>query len=635
MHPPALCFSVYSLSLILLTLPLTGWFVWYDDSGDGPFRAVFLASSWLAYTVIYLLPAIFFSYQARLCSDRWGRDSRPTRSCWFFAGTAAFLCQLYLISDGVMLQKFGYHLNGLVWNLLITPGGFESMGIEYNSILPILAGVSALAALHAALVTFSRQGRAVHQRLTGLLRPWLQYLFGTLFVLSLCLSLLCTGLADFYRHNTTLTAIDALPLVFTLRMRRFLRSIGGHEPERDDYTPLDVDCRQPALLNYPRQPIVRDADRQRPPIIWLLGESLRADMLRPDIMPATWAFAQRSQRFLRHYSGGYGTRPGVFAMFYGLYGNYWYPFLKAHRSPLLIDWLQEDGYQFLCQTSARFSYPEFTQTIFAELPPECLHEDDRGKAWERDQRNTDRAIAFLHEQENDRQPFFLFNFFEVTHSPYQFCPDCVIREPYLESINYNTLGPEDAAALKNRYVNAARCLDSQFGRIIAALDELGLSDRCMVIITGDHGEEFFEKGHVGHNSTFVEEQIHVPLLIHAPGIAPGIYSGLSHHCDIVPMLAPLLGVSNPAVTYSNGVNLLAGDRSREYLLVTGWDLVAFISNNHKAVFPMSDNNLYSKRSVSDLQDQPCKDPAAFYRQNRPLLSKARQDMLNFIIPLDN
>lgn len=633
MHAPALCFSVYSLALFLLTLPLTGWFVCHGEDGSGFLRAVFLVSSWLAYTVIYLLPAIAFSYQARLCSGRWGNDSRAARVFWFLAGLAAFLCQLYLISDGVMLHKFGYHLNGLVWNLLITPGGLESMGIEYNSVLPIAAGVIALAALHSALLAFCSRGQAFHQRLTGLLTPLLRHVLGAGLALCLALSLLCTGLADFHLHNDTLAAIDALPFVLTLRMRRFLRSLGGQEPERNGQNPLAMDFTQPALLNYPRQNIARQDQRPRPSIVWIVGESLRADMLQPEIMPATWSFAQRCVRYDQHYSGGYGTRPGVFAMFYGLYGNYWHAFLNEKRGPLLMDWLLADDYQFLCQTSSRFTYPEIDQTVFSRLPPHALHEDKDGKAWERDQRNTERALAFLNAQDGSK-PFFLFTFYEVTHSPYQFCPDCVIRRPYLESINYNTIGPEDAALLKNRYVNAAHCLDKQIARVLSTLDQRGLLDQCLVVITGDHGEEFYEKGHVGHNSTFVEEQIHVPLLLHLPGVAPAVYRGLSHHCDVVPTLAPFLGVSSPAATYSTGINLLAENRQRDYLLVTGWDLVAFITDKHKAVFPMAENSLYSKRVITNRQDEPCKDAAAFFKQNRDQLTKARQDMLNFIVPLD-
>jgi membrane-anchored protein YejM (alkaline phosphatase superfamily) len=49
-----------------------------------------------------------------------------------------------------------------------------------------------------------------------------------------------------------------------------------------------------------------------------VAESLRADALDPEIMPATTEFAARLLRFRAHYSGGNNTRMGMFAMFYGL-----------------------------------------------------------------------------------------------------------------------------------------------------------------------------------------------------------------------------------------------------------------------------------------------------------------------------
>ncbi|HZJ71964.1 MAG TPA: hypothetical protein VFF36_13615, partial [Planctomycetota bacterium] len=47
-------------------------------------------------------------------------------------------------------------------------------------------------------------------------------------------------------------------------------------------------------------------------VLWLVAESLRADALDPEIMPATSAFAERATRFDRHYSSGNGTRMGLF-----------------------------------------------------------------------------------------------------------------------------------------------------------------------------------------------------------------------------------------------------------------------------------------------------------------------------------
>ena len=112
-----------------------------------------------------------------------------------------------------------------------------------------------------------------------------------------------------------------------------------------------------------------------------MAESLRADMLDPEIRPSTWNFAHQAHRFNQHYSGGNGTRMGLFSAFYGIYGPYWFPFLEARRSPVIMDVLQQQGYQLDLHTSAKFSYPEFDKTIFAGVPDRFMHEVGYKTGW--------------------------------------------------------------------------------------------------------------------------------------------------------------------------------------------------------------------------------------------------------------
>ena len=58
--------------------------------------------------------------------------------------------------------------------------------------------------------------------------------------------------------------------------------------------------------------------------------------------------------------------------------------------------------------------------------------------------------------------------------------------------------------------------DSQVGRILDRLEELGLADDTLVIVTADHGDEFFEHGSIGHRSTLFDELVHVPLIVRYP-----------------------------------------------------------------------------------------------------------------------
>ena len=80
-------------------------------------------------------------------------------------------------------------------------------------------------------------------------------------------------------------------------------------------------------LNYPLNPLIVEKPAKPFNVVWLVSESWRADTLDAEIMPNTWAFAQNAKRFTRNFSGGNGTRVGVFTMFTGIPGNYWFPCL--------------------------------------------------------------------------------------------------------------------------------------------------------------------------------------------------------------------------------------------------------------------------------------------------------------------
>jgi len=81
--------------------------------------------------------------------------------------------------------------------------------------------------------------------------------------------------------------------------------------------------------------------------------------------------------------------------------------------------------------------------------------------------------------------------------------------------------PEALEFLRGRYRGEVRHVDREIG---ALLDQLGRRrglERTLVIVTGDHGEEFGEHRWYGHGSQLYEESTHVPLLLLGAGVAPG------------------------------------------------------------------------------------------------------------------
>ena len=62
--------------------------------------------------------------------------------------------------------------------------------------------------------------------------------------------------------------------------------------------------------------------------------------------------------------------------------------------------------------------------------------------------------------------------------------------------------------------------DAYFGKFLAKLEELGLAENTIVVVTSDHGEEFQEHGSWGHGHSVYQELLGVPLIFRWPGVIP-------------------------------------------------------------------------------------------------------------------
>jgi arylsulfatase A-like enzyme/uncharacterized membrane protein YbhN (UPF0104 family) len=154
------------------------------------------------------------------------------------------------------------------------------------------------------------------------------------------------------------------------------------------------------------------------------------------------------------------------------------------------------------------------------------------------------ALDWIERVQKER--FFLFLHYMDPHDPY-------FEHPYngvgIARVSMPEPDPEIADRLRDLYRGEIEYLDRNFGEVLERLEQLGLYDDTMIVVTADHGEEFHEHGGFWHGLTLYDEQIHVPLMIKWAGNSDrpeaGAGSGIARLIDVGPTILGAAGIEVP------------------------------------------------------------------------------------------
>jgi len=449
------------------------------------------------------------------------------------------------VVDGFVWQQYRLHLDASVWNLIASGAMGETFVFPLRSYLKLAAIVFALTVLLATCAWLAQ--RMVRRRGTRL---------GPFVALAMLLIVVVHNGVYAWANAAAYTPITGqmriLPLYKPLTAKRWLRN-HGLTPRSSELVVVAAGVG----LNYPRAPLACIAPAPRSNLLFVVVDSWRADALTPEVTPNLARLAGESQRFMHHFSGGNATRIGMFSLFYGLPGTYWHDMLGERRGAVLIQELRKQGYDIAVFRSAPLHSPELDRTIFADIPGLRLRSDGQ-RAWQRDRDVNADFIAWLGEREPAR-PFFALLFYDSPHK-HNFPPNWPLEfQPSWAEVDYLSLSNDsDPVPFRNRYLNSVRYVDNLAGEAIAAVRRRGLLDHTVLLVTGDHGQEFNDQhmNYWGHNSNFSRFQTQVPLFLRWPGRAPAEQRHTTSHFDVVPtLMGQVLGCSNPPEDYSIGRDL--------------------------------------------------------------------------------
>jgi arylsulfatase A-like enzyme len=339
-----------------------------------------------------------------------------------------------------------------------------------------------------------------------------------------------------------------------------------------------------------------DRDRlKRWNVVVVLIDSLRADQIRAtggarEVMPAVEALAQEGRVFPDCVTPASHTDyacPAVFSSHHPLRARdvYRYPKNPPYPRVMIYDVLKSLGWRTALFSSQNEEWGQMMNYLQTGGLDAVFHSKTAGVS---EEPNKDRPAfagalddsvtigeAMKWIEAGVGAPFFLYLNLQNSHLPYDVPKDFRRRFSPMKldfKISIGWFPKEKAEVVKDVYADSLAYVDEQLDRLIRRLKERGEWDRTLMVVSGDHGEAFYEHGSAAHANGVHAEVIRVPLIVRAPGLEPGRDARPAHLLDVAPGVFQLLGL--PVHPSFQGESLFApeprADRVRYVISDTPW-----------------------------------------------------------------
>ena len=268
-------------------------------------------------------------------------------------------------------------------------------------------------------------------------------------------------------------------------------------------------------------------------IILLTIDALRYDAFRED-MPFTQNFAKKAIDFTKAYSAGAATYWSIPALLGSRPPSYFEmgrDQTPVNRERLLTESLRDAAFHTALYANVTIFFvrglSQGAYTKNYDTSRYTAHGAKPGSAHLTSSliKHIDRWKAGKLKPNRDR--FFLWGHYYDPH------------DPYFEVQSYEA---KDQSS-HSRYRAIVRSVDQELNRLYKALESRDLLNNTMVILTADHGDEFYDHNHRFHGKTLYDEMVRVPLLIYSPAYAPRKVDQVVSHLDVAPTVLSHLGLA--------------------------------------------------------------------------------------------
>ncbi len=298
---------------------------------------------------------------------------------------------------------------------------------------------------------------------------------------------------------------------------------------------------------------------RRPNVLLVIIDTLRADHLgcygyERDTSPTIDSLAAKGTLWMNFQAQAPWTLPATASIFTGLtprqHGTGRRPdgdHVLDSNVPVLAELFQSSGYQ----TMGIFNVALLGEQMGFARGFDRYFCADYGVY--RADSTVDQILGWIDSSSTEAPFLAVVHIFDV-HQPYDppppysdmFMPGDTLSQVYWQIDDIGRIAhPEHLQHFVSRYDGGIRWVDSQLSRLLGGLRSRSLTDSTIILLTADHGEEFLERGWVGHGGNLYQQILHVPLIMAGPGIGEGrLEEEPAGQIDILPTLLSLCSIND-------------------------------------------------------------------------------------------